>query len=530
MRESVTSVPINVVGSSTFGLHPKIGLEKTYNMFISDKWLINYAGYECITGNLGGDEGRGLFHSIRGDFLIAVIDNRVYQVNSGLGAQQVGLLKTRTGEVFIDENLTSQICIVDGNNAWIYNYEDFSFTLQALDVGFEVVPGYVTYHNSFFLIAPSENDPNSTSTWYAFQRETDSTIALVPDSVFPLQSKPDKCIAVKRLPGRSNHVLVIGTSVCEVYTQVGGRQNYRRNSSFNIDSGTVAASTIAENDQFLCFLAQNEKNSPTILYTNGSETHHISTDGIDDLLQDIVRPDLSTAFFYRQDGHLFYQLTFFGADDNLSLLYDFSTQKFFNVTDDDMNFHPARQIVYFNKQTLFVGLEFGNLYHLSTDIPDARFQRNNMLPERRSIPRIRITNTVRLPDSRPFFCKLFTFWISQGLSDFSILQENVNCVGAMVTEGIGGKVMVTETGEIMVVEGGNCTDDIIERPRVDLTFSKTGNQTFSNGVGRELNPEGVYRNQMQWYRLGFANEITFQLRFWGLNRFVVNNGVLEITA
>lgn len=44
----IQQVPVNVVGSSTFGRYPKISLETTYNMFISDDWLVNYAGFQKV--------------------------------------------------------------------------------------------------------------------------------------------------------------------------------------------------------------------------------------------------------------------------------------------------------------------------------------------------------------------------------------------------------------------------------------------------------------------------------------------------
>lgn len=518
-------IPIQVVGSSKFGIYPKISLEKTYNMFVSDNWLINYAGYKRITQAITGSEGRGLFHSIRGDFLIGVIDNQVYRFNEELGAQLVGLINTRLGEVFIDENLASQICIVDGNDAWIYNYDAFTFTQQTLNVGgFNVIPGYVTYHNSFFLLAPSINDPNNTNNWYAFQRDTDSTIALVVDSVFPLQTKPDNCLAIKRLPGRANHVLVIGSSVCEIFTQVGGAENYRRTSSFNIDSGCVSISTIAANEQFICFLAQNENNSPVLMYTNGSEIKEISTDGINNLLKLLNRPDQSTAFFYKQDGHLFYQITFFDPDDNLTLAYDFNTNSFYHITDDKRNFHPARQIAYFNKKNIFIGLKGGGLYEMSIEIDGA--YENIDTGEGNTIERIRVTPTLRFPSSSPFIVRRLQLWLEQGINQLSEIDSNV-VTNLMITE--EGDPMITEDGDLMVTEDPTFVSSIeVRRPRVDLSVSKNGNQSFSNIVRRELNYKGKFRNEMRWHQLGFANEITFQFRFWGLNRFVVNNALVEV--
>jgi len=533
MTTQIQEVPVDVVGSSTFGIYPKISLAKTINMFISDSWMISYAGYRRLNSTIDGNEGRGLFHSIRGNFLLIVIDNKVYKVNKNLGATLVGTINTRFGEVFIDENLNAQICIVDGNDAWIYEYSSNTFAAQKMNVGsFDVIPGYVTYHNSFFLIAPSPNDPNNTNNWYAFQFNPTPTdpnnndlITLVSGSVFPLQTKPDKCLAVKRLPSKSNHVLVIGSSVCEVFTNIGGEQNYRRASSFNIDSGCVSKSTIAANEQFLCFLSQNENNAPVILMTDGTQTQPISDDGINHLLQTIEQPEKSTAFFYRQNGHLFYQITFFAPEDNLTLFYDFKTKKFYHATDDKLNYHPARQVAYFNERVVFVGLERGSLYEWSTDIDGVIDEVGAVSGN--TLPQIRITSPFRLPNAEPFVVNDFTLWIEQGVDSYpKLLEDGEFCFEFMITEDTS-ETMITEGGDTMLTEDGYCIAEI-SKPRVDLGLSKSGGQTFSNEVGRDMNPTAFFQNKMEWRQIGYTNEISYKLTFSGLNRFVVNNAIARI--
>ena len=112
-------VPIQIVGSSTFARYHKIGSGLTYNMFISDDWLVNFAGYkrvqQLVNNNVG--EGRGLFHSTRGNILIVVIGSSVFQLDTALNVTPIGSLNTSTGEVFMDENLNNQVCIVDGSYA-----------------------------------------------------------------------------------------------------------------------------------------------------------------------------------------------------------------------------------------------------------------------------------------------------------------------------------------------------------------------------------------------------------------------------
>jgi hypothetical protein len=150
----IQQVPVNVVGSSTFGRYPKISLEKTYNMFISDEWLINYAGFQKIVDILPGGtgEGRALYNSIRGGFLIAVVSSSVYKLGNNLLPEFIGNINTMTGEVIIDENLSNQICIVDGESAYIYNYVNNILTEQTITfLGNPIIPNYVCYHNTFLL-------------------------------------------------------------------------------------------------------------------------------------------------------------------------------------------------------------------------------------------------------------------------------------------------------------------------------------------------------------------------------------------
>lgn len=486
-------VEVNVCGSSTFGRYKKISVEQTWNLFISDNWLINYAGFKKRVDILPDGEGRGLFNSIRGNFLIVVISSIVYRLNINLAPIFIGQLDTAVGDVYIDENLNQQICIVDGESAWVYNYDVGTFVKQTLDfLGLPIRPSYVSYHNTFFLIAGGASADNPQN-WYAFQPFTGTppTPLGTPDlqfvTQFSLQTKPDKALIVERLPGRGNHVLVVGSTVAEVWTNVGGAQNYTRTSSFNIDNGVVAISTLAANEEFICWLAQNENNAPFIMYTDGSATKRISSDGIDHVLDQIKFPQQSSAFFFRQDGHLFYQLTFSNPVDNLTLIYDFTTGQFFHASDQNLNFHPARQIAFFNEKTYFTSISDGSLYQMDTDLVTYDYD-TDPASIGQEIPRIRICKSIQNPDSSRFRLGEFTFWIEQGMPN-----QNPTIL-----------------------------------PRVDMSFSKDGGQSFSNVVSKELNPMAIRRNQIRWWQMGQANEFIIQLRFYGFTRMVVTNGAASI--
>ena len=63
-----------------------------------------------------------VLYQYQGGFILWIISSAVYTISNTLGFVLIGEFGNIFGEVFIDENLNSQICIVDGLHAYIYNY------------------------------------------------------------------------------------------------------------------------------------------------------------------------------------------------------------------------------------------------------------------------------------------------------------------------------------------------------------------------------------------------------------------------
>lgn len=527
--------PVKVVGSSTYGIFPKISTERTINMFISDNWLICTAGYKRLLNLIDGGTGRGAHVSIRANVLIVVAGSGVYSFDTNLNPTLIGNLATEAGEVFIDENLNSQVGIVDGLNLYIYNYSlPPNLTVQG-GLG-TLIPNFISYHNTFFLIGNANRSTNGAA-WYVYAFATATTVTQFAQ--LALQTKPDFAQAVLRLPGQGNNVLVLGTTVGEIWTQVAGLEVYRRNSTINIDYGTISVSTIASSDTYVAWLGVNESNSPVIMIYSGSGAEPLSTDGIDQELSQIKFPAQSTATFYRQNGHLFYQLTFFNAVDNVTYLYDFETKQFFNLTDFNLNFHPARDYVYFNGTTYFISLVNSALYESSISLTTY----NENLPGGvqnpdidREIERIRICDTINADDSSQFRLNSFVMTIDQGndpnVSGASLLNNEI----LLITEDLFAPPddeIITENGIPMADElsgAGIGMGDLPPpyHPRVDCSVSRDGGYTWSNTVSRLLNPIGIRQNILNWDNMGSSNFFTIKLRFWGTDRFIVYNGVVEL--
>lgn len=527
MTPGATQIPVKIVGSSVFGRHPIISDERTWNMFISDDWLINFAGYEqAVEILVDASEGRGLYHSTRGDFLLAVLGSNIYRIDPNLGWTFLFSIGTSTGEVFMDENLSSQIAIVDGSTtAYIYNYTtettgviDFVYT----GGGTVFTPNYVTYQNTYFIFGNGDNT-TSGSQWFVYRSGFNPTtlanpLQLVWVQTLTLQTKPDFAKACIRIPSHGNNLLVLGSTVAEIWTSVAGLQIYQRQSSINIDYGVASVSTIAASDDMIAWLGINEKSSAAIMVMMGGKAERLSTDGIDFLLSRVQRPDRSTAMFYRQDGHVFYILTFYDDLDNFSIMYDFTTGKFFDITDWDFSYHPARQMAYFHNDIFFVSLKKGSLMRISTELTSISTDIQNDY----EIPRIRKCDTYRLPGSDRFIVNQFSFTVENGV------EQNVDyqfeCDGYILGE-VSSQIMYSEDDLPLLVEGGSCQ---IYRPRIDVTFSKNGGETYSNAVPYFMHQTGHYKNQPRFNKLGEANQFTIQMRFWGFGSVVIANGVLEV--
>lgn len=528
--QTFTQVPLDIVGSTKFGRYPKISREETFNMIISDNFLVPYAGYMEVANIIDTAQGRAIFTSVRFNHMILVIGNNVYIVSTNLSVTKVGSIATFEGDVYIDENNTNQVAICDRQNIYIYNYVTGAFTTATIDF----TPGYISYQNGRFIAAALE-----TATWRL--SDVGNGLSWPNDSfhVGLLQTKPDTVVATQRVPSRGNLLYVFGSTVTEIWQDVGAQLfPYQRNSSVNIDYGCLNPATIAFNDTIVVWLAANEKSGPMIAYSMGGDIKKISTDGIDFKLTQLKNPANSYGFLFRQDGHLIYQLTF--PDDNLTYIYDFNTQKFFTLTDEEMNAHIAKRVAFFNDSYYFVSLIDGNLFQLSTSFTTYNGH---------EIPRIRVCRNIRLPDASRFAVNNLTFTLEQGTqqnvffneallteSGLPILTEDGEPITVDVTRTIetlepllteAGDVLLTEDGEELLI-GVTSTAPYPIPQAVALSVSKNGGESFGTIWSKQLNPRGVFRNRLIYWNLGAANDFIPQFRFWGLGRFVATDGIVSI--
>lgn len=482
INNDAQAVPVKIVGGSVFGRYPLISSERTYNMYVSDNYLIDFAGWKQALTTPGSIQGRGFYFSEKGGFIIWVKGASVYRVdhinNTPTFLFTIG---SSTGFVSIADNLSSQVAIVGGGECWVYNYVDNVFGQPTLNP--DLVPGYVAYHDTHFVFGNASTAQNG-SYWFIYNTAAGFELAYVQQ--LPIQTKASFAQAVVPIPGLGSNVMVFGQVVAEYWQERGGVQDYFKNASSNSDYGVVSIETIAVNDRMVCWLAVNQSSAPVIMVSHGGQTERISTDGIDYLLDSVNHPEQSYASFYRQDGHLFYLLSFYNEADNFSIMYDFNTKMFYDLTDWDFGVFPGRQLVYFEGQQYFIHFKNGNIYEMGSDLTFIQ-QDDDTTYE---IPRIRTCDTQMTPDAEPFSVDYFNFILETGTQPISA--------------------------------------ELPGPPRIDIRISGTGGVTFSNIVPFELPPTAHFFSRPHLTNLGRFNRFTVQLRFWSKWRFVMGNGVVGL--
>ena len=454
-----------MVGGTEFGRYEKISSESTYNMIISDNWLVPFAGYQQVLELDPTGQGRGIYASGRYNIMLVVVDDNVWVISTNINKTFGGNIGTFTGDVYIASNNRGQFAISDQNK--IYIYDIATNTTVASDALFR--PGHLSFQNDRFICADLDSNK-----W---------RLSKIGDGLFwpgdaqhvsAIRTKPDKAQITVPIPGRGNTLLVMGKSVGELWTDIGAQLfPYQRSTSANLDFGCVNPSSFAESTNIIAWLSSNDKSGYSIMMSDGGTPQKISNDGIDFKLSQLQNPADSYAMFFRQDGHLIFMLTF--VTDNITWCYDFNTKKFFSLSDENLNYFIAKRVVFFNNTYYFVSLIDGNLYELSTQYTEY---------DGKVAPRIRITPNFRLPDQSRF------------------------------TVGYAG--FTTESG---------ITDDI---QAVELSLSKDGGASFGSVVRKDLKTLGKRQNRLLFWRLGMANDLVLQWRFYGKSRFLATDGVIGV--
>lgn len=533
--EQVLQIPIKMVGGNNFGRYNKISAEQTFNMIVSDNFLVPYAGYKNIK-TISSSKGRGIYQSNTDDAIYMVAGNEAFRIDKYFNSNLIGTLSSDSGDVFISENNGGQIVITDYQRMYVYNYIEITTTSPITPKGtfqksitsgtpipnetFTVYfdrPGYVSFQNGNIIVVNE-----GTQNWYLSGPNNATSWSNTAAFVGALQTKPDKIQAVVPVPGGGNNVFVFGNNVVESWQFTTGKAlfPYTRAQATSYDFGCLNPSSIAALDTSIVWLGANEQSGATVMaYTNGV-LQSISTDGIDFKLNGLTNPGNCTGFLFRQDGHLIYQFCF--PDDNLSYAYDFNSGLFFTVTDEKLDYHIARGVVFYNNSYYFASLNDGGLYLFGTQITDYEYSPTRI----KEIPRIRICPPFRLPSQRFFIIKSAGFTIENGQPNTINVKNYTQPINIINQD---DSYLVTQNSiQLIYNQGDIVSTSEVSSSAVDLSISRDGAENFGSGIRLNMNPSGKRISRFIWQRLGRANDVSLQFQFWGFTRFVATDGIMEV--
>lgn len=457
--------PVGIVGGTKFARYPDMTTEETVNMMVTG----NDSGNPALVNFSGYQEVLDFeTGEARGIFLSTRLNELIVVYGDKVFVITSFLGSRQVGTL---DSTSGPVHITENFNSQIA-IEDgrkiyiYNYSTSAfVPVTTAFVPVFIDFQDGYFIATADDG------TWHL--SDLNEGLFWNPLTQETLQTKADILQAAVVL---DRQVWIMGQKASEVWYDQGLPPPlfpYVRENSLAIDYGALSRETIAEGFGMLVWLAKNEKSNPTIVFTNGGKPIHISTEGLDFRLSELSNPQDSVGFLFQQDGHIFYQLTF--NSDNFSIVYDFNTKMFYTLTNENEDRHIAKQVVLFDNKLYFISFIDSKLYEMSTDISTY---------DGATIPRTRITPRFRTPRNDIFIVNRINVQMEQGVS---------------------------------------------EPPgQVSLSISKDDGINYGNDVVETLQPLGVRRGQVNFWRLGRADNITFQFRFWGQSRFVITNSTVDI--
>jgi hypothetical protein len=497
---------LDIVGGTKFGRYPKISTEQTINMIVSDGALVHHYGYQAVA-EIGNGTAREVYSSPKFEHLIVVVGNGVYTVGPApYPVLRVGTLASRDGFVYIAENTANQIAIVDGSFVYIFNYATNVFT--KVTVPFE--PVYITYQDTYFIAADG-----ASNQWFLSANSDGTSWPAGAGNVGLFQTKPATMVAVQTF---DRQLLVMAQTGTESWTDVGSSQAtplfpYQRNNSWSIDYGCLSAQTIATGYGMTVWLGNNEKSGITLQVSTGGQPQQITNDGLEFLFSSLTAPQDSYGFLYKLDGHIYYQFTF--VTDNYTFVYDFSTQMFFTMQDVDRNYHIAKRIAFFDNSYYFVSFADGKLYQMGSEF---------LTFNGAEIPRIRVCKNIRLPNLDRFVIDCISITLETGINPNFITGNN----GYLLEED-GSFLLQEDLTSFFLLEYTPTFTSTASSSAVDLSISKDGGYSYGNIVTKYLRGLGQRANTFRFWNIGGnQNDMVLQFRFWGLGRFVIIGGEVDV--
>lgn len=402
------------------------------------------------------------------DFAYAVIGSAVYKVDlAGAFTAQTGNLLTATGKVWTENN-GAQVMITDGTYGYILTGGTVS---RITDADFPT-PSSLTYQDGYFIVTKKDSGQFFLSALY------DGTSWDALDFA-TAEADPDNLVSVISC---RKEIWLLGARSYEVWYNSGATFPFDRVQGSQNQVGCGAAASAASGFGFLAWM----DNTRSIRASKGGyEAERISTDQIDYQLSKYNVVSDSIGFFYAQEGHIFYQLTF--PSEGKTWVFDFST-----------GFWHTRA------SGLYDGRSRANCCAMVSGVPMVgdyangriyRYDLDKFTDDGETIRAIRRAQAIHKDRKNIFH-------------------------GQLEIEFEAGVGLAVNDADL-----GTGTD-----PQAMLRWSDDGGHTWSNEHWKKIGKIGEYRNRARWFGLGCAHDRIYEVTISDPVKRVILGAHLEAEA
>ena len=488
--DNTAIVPIDLLKGHNPSVYQQAGNNQLENLFISNNALFPTAGRKEVKFNGQqiefGQNIRGMFSSVLLDAILIVADDLLFTYDPTTGQKEilnslsplegsVNEISFAEGQFISGTQLKKQIAICEyGVSLYVYDVETSELHKVVLPQGVgansTIRPGNVIYFDNFFIVNDIDTNRfyisaiNDALTWNQLQ----------------YSEIRSKTVALTVL---ETQLHIFGGDLTQIFYNAGTSPfPFQPTTSISYEYGLLSEKSLASSFGIICWLAQNRNTSPLIVYTDGSGVKPISTENIDAFFIDRIKNVQDCrGYLYQESGHVFYTLTFFS--DNLTLTYDFFTQKFTSIR-EVTNGHSA----------VYDVINFKN--------DNYAFVRSNVNTEINK--------------------RLYEYGITFTSDDGELVERSVT-TDTYVSKNVTKPFVVNKLS--LNLQQGTMT-----KPGwVNLYVSKDKGVNFNFAGRKELNYTGQTNSLLNFYNLGSSRFWTFKIGLFSLDATVLLNADMEIT-
>jgi hypothetical protein len=290
------------------------------------KTIIPASGHKFAKDITASDAHRAGFVREDKGFSYIVVGNEVIELNTILAETVLGTIGTTSGYVGVSSN-EKEVVFVDGTAGWRWDIAGATFSqiffggppFPQPGPGIGILPVDITNLNNFLIVV----DP-TTNKWHVSQPNSAKDWATLDSVVFT--GAGSILVGCRALHER---LFIFGNLTTQVWSNPVVLVNppgvvpfpFIKDTSILIEHGLAARGSLKEAFELMFYISNDSSGVSGIQMIEGTLPQKISTPAMDLALQELTTIEDAQALLYKENGLIFYQLSF--STDNKTFVYVF---------------------------------------------------------------------------------------------------------------------------------------------------------------------------------------------------------------